>query len=617
MSLHTPIIKLPKRNPSKKVRPCEIYEPDDCLVSDTLFLGRLPKNVRESDIRTLLQHCMPTEIIMDREKNVGELIFSHEKYADRAYSLYNGFTFTNDEKLELQMYQDRRLDPEATASLFEVNGLPEYFDDNKLYDLFRPFGPLNLCKCVTLEGQFKGTAFIQFFRQESSDEAQNNLDQRLVDGCKIYITTYLPSQKSQAQQKNEASLRENSVFDEMNLYIKNLHPNINNTGLCNIFRDFGNIVSARVITHPTTGQSKGYGFVSFSKAESAAKALREMNGYIIEDKPLIVSYHEPKKGKLNSNFSGQLQPQPQPHQQYQPYTESFIPRQNASGLGIKRMDGLGTVESMSDLSVGQKSIRSKPSSPATKNTPKLADLALGASTKHTHSGRIQTESRSTPSRRDSFESVMTESSVSVQRAKLESAIKQCGDYGELVDDIVSMLVTLRRREKSLCLFNRDFLKDKINAALEALAICKEEEELSSSQEVQCSAKQNRLSVLSSRGKIYQDASNTAPQTLSRAIPIVVPNSTPSSPLSNKTKTCYNRNEIETLIASFEGKTSNESKQLLGDKLFPLVKALGMKKASKATIRLLDTVDLYELAEIMFDTPLLKQQVEKVLDSLNK
>lgn len=34
-----------------------------------------------------------------------------------------------------------------------------------------------------------------------------------------------------------------------------------------------------------------------------------------------------------------------------------------------------------------------------------------------------------------------------------------------------------------------------------------------------------------------------------------------------------------------------------------------------TIRLLDTVDLHELARIMFDTPLLKSRVEEAFNSL--
>jgi RNA recognition motif-containing protein len=63
MSVYTPVIRLPsKRKPSlAKMNSHQTYEPKDFLVSDTLFLGTLPKNVRESDIRTLLQHCMPIE----------------------------------------------------------------------------------------------------------------------------------------------------------------------------------------------------------------------------------------------------------------------------------------------------------------------------------------------------------------------------------------------------------------------------------------------------------------------------------------------------------------------------------------------------------------------------
>jgi hypothetical protein len=83
------------------------------------------------------------------------------------------------------MYQDGSLDPEATAGLVQINNLPDYFDDNKLYDVFRPFGPLNLCKCIMREGVFAGTAFIQFFKQNDSDEAERKLVR-----CTIII--YLP-----------------------------------------------------------------------------------------------------------------------------------------------------------------------------------------------------------------------------------------------------------------------------------------------------------------------------------------------------------------------------------------------------------------------------------------
>lgn len=78
MAVYTPVIRLPpKRKPSLSRNhgnsissasnsghgsPNELLlDPTDCLVSDTLYLSKLPNNIRESDFRTLLQHCMPTE----------------------------------------------------------------------------------------------------------------------------------------------------------------------------------------------------------------------------------------------------------------------------------------------------------------------------------------------------------------------------------------------------------------------------------------------------------------------------------------------------------------------------------------------------------------------------
>lgn len=86
----------------------------------------------------------------------------------------------------------------------------------------------------------------------------------------------------------------------MNLYIKNLEPHITNQDLNQTFRKFGRIISARVMTNPATGQSKGYGFVSFGKSEEAAAALQEMNGVMLGSRPLIVAYHEPRKGRPNT-----------------------------------------------------------------------------------------------------------------------------------------------------------------------------------------------------------------------------------------------------------------------------------------------------------------------------
>lgn len=824
MAVYTPVIRLPpKRKPSLAqsnhsnnsnnsgvTQPYEILDPNDCLVSDTLFLSTLPKNVRESDIRTLLQHCMPMEIIIDQEKDIGQLRFSHPKYADRAYSLYNGFTFTNNTKLELQMYQDGSLDPEATAALLEINGLPEYFDDNKLYDIFRPYGPLNLCKCVKKGSTFKGTAFIQFFNNYSSEDAERNLNGRLLDGNKLSVVPFMPSkshaavqqqQQQQQQQKEELSnttnteeTNPNGTVDIMNLYIKNLEPHITNNDLTQIFRKFGRIISARVMTNPQTGQSKGYGFVSYGKSEEAAAALHEMNGAMLGNRPLTVAYHEPRKGRPtttttttannnNNNYNNHNDYSNTTQQSYynnnnndshhqQQYHQSHHLNQRSTmntmnipsstpinGLGIDNVDELGINMNLKDLSIGHKPATMHTTATATVNLPQrkasdanlnplhnnnsnvklsspqfssspisgttstgrsLASLASGLSIQqpppplqqhqhHTPVVNIGHNGRPTLRRRGSLESVMTESSANIQRIKLEHAVRNCGDYGKATTDIVDMLLTLKRKERSLCLFNPDFLKEKVDLALEALATCNEtdsededdddHEEDVDGLDMEYSMRNSRIAMTSSNitsttrkplspplsqpyypstqhtnGTTNASSLRSPPVAIpiqspplntmrreSKAIPIVAPpaaavvtpaatsssapltkenlannkiltgtstttttttaaNTTSSSSLAlaaNSSSSANINSEIEALLLSFEGKPIQEKKQLLGDKLFPLVKSTGTRQAPKVTIYLLDTVDLHELAKIMFDTPLLKLRVEEAFSAIQQ
>lgn len=71
---------------------------------------------------------------------------------------------------------------------------------------------------------------------------------------------------------------------------------------------------------------------------------------------------------------------------------------------------------------------------------------------------------------------MTETSAQIQRQRMTEAVQNCGSYGDHLEDIVDMLLTLKRTERSTCLFNPDFLKDKISAAIEALEICEVDED---------------------------------------------------------------------------------------------------------------------------------------------
>src|SRR5437763_1436507 len=95
--------------------------------------------------------------------------------------------------------------------------------------------------------------------------------------------------------------------DPCNLFIKNLDSNIFSSDLFNYFRQYGHIISARIMRDQETGNSKGFGFVSYKTAKEADKAKSSMHGKTIGTKQIIVRLHEPKKlceAKLTNHFSG-------------------------------------------------------------------------------------------------------------------------------------------------------------------------------------------------------------------------------------------------------------------------------------------------------------------------
>ena len=63
------------------------------------------------------------------------------------------------------------------------------------------------------------------------------------------------------------------------------------------------------------------------------------------------------------------------------------------------------------------------------------------------------------------------------------------------------------------------------------------------------------------------------------------------------------------IDSIQGKTIAQQKQAVGDRLFKVIKAFGIKGAPKITISLLDAEDLRSLAHLMNSYPaVLKEKV---------
>ncbi|KAK3166634.1 hypothetical protein QOZ80_1AG0048340 [Eleusine coracana subsp. coracana] len=74
------------------------------------------------------------------------------------------------------------------------------------------------------------------------------------------------------------------------LFVGGLSYDTNETALKDAFSQHGDVIQVKVICHPRTGKSKGYGFVNFSSQDEAAAALRKMNGEVLDERNIRVEY---------------------------------------------------------------------------------------------------------------------------------------------------------------------------------------------------------------------------------------------------------------------------------------------------------------------------------------
>jgi RNA recognition motif-containing protein len=93
-------------------------------------------------------------------------------------------------------------------------------------------------------------------------------------------------------------------FFLMNIFIAGLSYNISDSDLGELFAEYGEVSSAKVITDRETGRSKGYGFVELADEAAGNKAIEELNGAEIDGKAISVSVARPKSDAPRRSSNG-------------------------------------------------------------------------------------------------------------------------------------------------------------------------------------------------------------------------------------------------------------------------------------------------------------------------
>lgn len=185
---------------------------------------------------------------------------------------------------------------EANASLY-VGELNPSVNEALLFEIFSPIGQVSsirVCRDAVTKKSL-GYAYVNFHKHADGTRAIEELNYSLVDGrpCRIMWS------------QRDPSLRRNG---DGNIFIKNLHPAIDNKALHDTFSAFGRILSCKVATDEL-GQSKCFGFVHYETAEAAEAAIENVNGMLLNDREVFVGKHVSKRDReskfeeMKANFT--------------------------------------------------------------------------------------------------------------------------------------------------------------------------------------------------------------------------------------------------------------------------------------------------------------------------
>ncbi len=88
------------------------------------------------------------------------------------------------------------------------------------------------------------------------------------------------------------------------IYVANISFDASEDSIRELFEPFGAVVSVAIITDKFTGKSKGFGFVEMESAESAQKAIAELNGTQFMERTLTVAEAKPQQPREKRGFGG-------------------------------------------------------------------------------------------------------------------------------------------------------------------------------------------------------------------------------------------------------------------------------------------------------------------------
>ncbi|XP_048956303.1 polyadenylate-binding protein 1-like isoform X1 [Canis lupus dingo] len=317
----------------------------------SLYVGDLHPDVTEAMLYEKFSPAGPIlsirvcrDVATRRSLGYAYINFQQPADAERALDTMN-FEVIKGQPIRIMWSQrDPGLRKSGVGNIF-IKNLEDSIDNKALYDTFSTFGNILSCKVVCDDHGSRGFGFVHFETHEAAQQAITTMNGMLLNDRKVFVGHF----KSRREREAELGAR---AMEFTNIYVKNLHVDVDEQGLQDLFSRFGGRIpqgkwgslcllspgwagrrglsglpeelgealrslkpywggrEGHILGPPKlpfepgwpfpgkmlsvkvmrddSGHSRGFGFVNFQKHEEAQKAVMDMNGKEVSGRLLYV-----------------------------------------------------------------------------------------------------------------------------------------------------------------------------------------------------------------------------------------------------------------------------------------------------------------------------------------
>ncbi|KAL1492853.1 hypothetical protein ABEB36_011033 [Hypothenemus hampei] len=260
----------------------------------SLYVGDLHSDITEAMLFDKFSSAGPVlsirvcrDLITRRSLGYAYVNFQQPADAERALDTMN-FDLIKGRPIRIMWSQrDPSLRKSGVGNVF-IKNLDRSIDNKAMYDTFSAFGNILSCKVAQDEnGTSKGYGFVHFETEEAANKSIEKVNGMLLNGKKVYVGRFIPRKEREKELGEKAKLF-------TNVYVKNFGEDLSEDQLRSMFEKFGKITSYKIM-NKDDGKSKGFGFVAFESPEAAEAAVEALNGKeLVEGKPLYVGRAQKK-----------------------------------------------------------------------------------------------------------------------------------------------------------------------------------------------------------------------------------------------------------------------------------------------------------------------------------